>query len=132
MSGEVVHFELPFDNAERAQKFYASVFDWKPSPVPGMEYLLVSTGEVEESGRPKHPGNINGGLGKRAEPLHHPVVVIMVDDIDASLKAIVQHGGSVVQKKTPIGDGAMGSTGYFKDTEGNVVGLFQLAPGAMP
>jgi predicted enzyme related to lactoylglutathione lyase len=129
MSGEVVHFELPFDNAERAKKFYQTVFSWKTSPVPGMEYILVSTGAVDGEGRPKAPGNINGGMGKRDEVLRQPVVTIMVDDVDAVLKTVAHHGGSVVAKKTPIGDGSMGFTGYFKDPEGNVVGLFQVGKG---
>jgi len=37
----------------------------------------------------------------------------------------VKNGGTILQKKQPIGDGSMGHTGYFKDTEGNVVGLYQ-------
>jgi len=34
-----------------------------------------------------------------------------------------QLGGKTVQKKMPVGD--MGFAAYFKDTEGNVIGLFQ-------
>jgi len=28
MSGKVVHFEIPFDDAERARKFYSEAFGW--------------------------------------------------------------------------------------------------------
>ena len=28
---KVVHFELPFDDADRANKFYADVFGWESS-----------------------------------------------------------------------------------------------------
>ncbi|MGH9234181.1 MAG: VOC family protein, partial [Acidimicrobiales bacterium] len=28
MSARVVHFEVPFDDAERALSFYRDVFDW--------------------------------------------------------------------------------------------------------
>ena len=29
MSARVVHFEVPFDDAERARSFYQEVFDWQ-------------------------------------------------------------------------------------------------------
>jgi hypothetical protein len=49
--------------------------------------------------------------------------IIRVDDIDAALIKIEQLGGKTVQKKMPVGD--TGFAAYFKDTEGNVIGLFQ-------
>jgi uncharacterized protein len=128
MSGEIVHFELPADDVERAQKFYAKTFGWKMNSMPEMEYTLVSTGEDDENGMPKRPGRINGGLLKRQTPVKAPVVTIMVDDMDAAAKALEKNGGKLLQKKTPIGDGSVGWAGYFRDPEGNVVGLFQPAP----
>ncbi|MCI4369072.1 MAG: VOC family protein [Thermoplasmata archaeon] len=125
MSGEVCHFEVPADNTERARKFYESTFGWKANPMPEFDYTMVSTGPLDENQMPKEPGFINGGMGKRGGPLEHPVFTIMVDEIDHAEKLIEKHGGKIVQKKQPIGDGAMGFTGYFKDSEGNVVGLFQ-------
>jgi predicted enzyme related to lactoylglutathione lyase len=125
MSGEVVHFEVPADNTERARKFYSATFGWKMNPMPEFDYTMVQTGAADEKGMPKDPGVINGGMAKRGGPITHPVVTIQVDDIDAAAKLITKHGGKVVQKKQPIGDGTMGFTGYFEDTEGNVVGLYQ-------
>ncbi|HTT26732.1 MAG TPA: VOC family protein [Thermoplasmata archaeon] len=125
MSGEVGHFEIPADNVERARKFYAATFGWKHTEVPGMEYTMVSTGEVDQQGMPKQPGYIGGGIGKRAGNLNHPVVTIMVDEITDVEKMIEKNGGKILQRKQPIGDGSMGHTGYFKDSEGNVVGLYQ-------
>jgi predicted enzyme related to lactoylglutathione lyase len=46
-----------------------------------------------------------------------------VDDINASLKAIEKKGGKTLRKKQDIGQN-MGSTAYFIDTEGNVMGLY--------
>ena len=126
MSGEVGHFEIPADNVERARKFYSTVFGWKMNAMPEMEYTMVSTGDVDEKGSPKAPGYVGGGIAKRGGPLEHTVVTIIVDDIAAHEKTIEKHGGKVVQKKQPIGDGAMGFTAYFKDSEGNMVGLYQL------
>lgn len=59
------------------------------------------------------------------EPVKNPVITIQVDDIDASLKRIEQLGGSVVRKKMAVGD--TGFAAYFKDSEGNVLGLWQDA-----
>ena len=125
MSGEVGHFEIPADDEERARKFYSGVFGWKMNPMPEMNYTMVSTGPVDEKGMPNAPGYVGGGIGKRGSHLTHPVVTIMVDEITSAEKMIEKHGGKILQKKTPIGDGTMGYTGYFKDSEGNIVGLYQ-------
>ncbi len=125
MTGEVGHFELPAENPERARKFYSAAFGWKMMPMPEMEYTMVTTGPVDEKGQPKAPGFIGGGIGKRGGMLEHPVVTIIVDDLAQAEKTVVKHGGRILQSKQPIGDGAMGFTGYFRDPEGNVVGLFQ-------
>jgi predicted enzyme related to lactoylglutathione lyase len=41
------------------------------------------------------------------------------------LKNVEKLGGKMVRKKEPVAD--MGFTAYFKDTEGNIVGLWQSA-----
>jgi predicted enzyme related to lactoylglutathione lyase len=130
MSGEVGHFEIPADNEARARKFYSATFGWKMHEMPGADYTMVSTGEVNEQGMPKGPGYIGGGIGKRSGHLEHPVVTIVVEDLSATEKAIEENGGKILQKKTPIGDGTMGYTGYFEDSEGNTVGLYQSGSAA--
>ena len=49
MSGRIVHFELPYDDAERARSFYGGVFGWDIQSYPGMEYSMVSTGPSPSS-----------------------------------------------------------------------------------
>ena len=125
MSGEVGHFEIPADKPDRARKFYAATFGWKMNELPDMDYTMVSTGPVDEKGMPKEPGFIGGGIGKRGDTLTHPVVTIMVDEITEAEKRIEKNGGKILRRKTPVGDGSMGWTAYFKDSEGNIVGLYQ-------
>ncbi len=125
MGGEVGHFEIPADDMARAKKFYSTTFGWKMNEVPGMDYTMLSTGDADENGRPKKPGYIGGGMGKREGHLQHPVVTIIVEEISHAEKNIEKNGGKILQKKQPIGDGSMGFTGYFKDSEGNIVGLYQ-------
>jgi predicted enzyme related to lactoylglutathione lyase len=46
--------------------------------------------------------------------------------MDETLEKIVAHGGEVVRGKTPLGDnGEMGFLAWFKDSEGNILGLSQ-------
>ena len=124
MSGEVGHFEIPADNTERARKFYSATFGWKMTQMPGMDYTMVGTGALDDKGMPKEPGYIGGGIGKRGGPLEHPVLTIVVEDLAAAVKKVEKNGGKIVQAKQEI-PGNMGWTAYFKDTEGNVVGLYQ-------
>jgi predicted enzyme related to lactoylglutathione lyase len=123
----VVHFEIPADNVERAKTFYKQVFGWDISQYPGMEYHMVNTTEVDQKTQmPTKPGAINGGMAKRNNDTNKTTVITVdVPDIDAALKSIEKLGGKTVQKKQPVAD--MGFTAYFKDTEGNVVGLWQSA-----
>ena len=124
MSGEVGHFEIPAENTERARKFYSATFGWKMNHVPEMDYTMVETGAVDEHNMPKAPGYIGGGIGKRGEFFAHPVVTIVVEDVAAALKKVEKNGGTTVRGKQEI-PGNMGWTAYFKDTEGNVTGLYQ-------
>ncbi|QQG48800.1 MAG: VOC family protein [archaeon] len=125
MNGRVVHFEVPAKDMKRAKAFYSKVFGWKSNDVemPGMEYSLVSTKGSDEKGRPTSPGSINGGMMKLEKPFTGPVVTLQVDDIAASLRSIEKNGGKTVTKKTSMGD--FGAYGYFKDSEGNLMGLFE-------
>jgi predicted enzyme related to lactoylglutathione lyase len=126
MSGRVVHFEIPFDDGDRARSFYEEIFGWQALKMPDMGgYTLVMTGPSGDAG-PTEPGYINGGMLPRDQgATTGPVVVVDVPDIDASLEKIGGLGGTVVAPKTPVGD--MGFAAYFKDPEGNVVGLWETA-----
>ncbi|HYJ61944.1 MAG TPA: VOC family protein [Actinomycetota bacterium] len=120
---KVVHFEIPVDDRERATAFYASVFDWDIQHLPEMQYTMVGTVAVDENQLPTEPGAINGGLMERSTATPSPVITIDVDEIDDALKKVEAEGGSVVTPKTPIP--GMGAFAYFKDSEGNTMGLFQ-------
>ena len=125
MSGRVVHFEVPYDNAERAQSFYADVFGWRIQPMPEMQYTIVSTGPATDEGMPAEPGYIGGGMGQRGELLSKPVITIAVDDVNDALDRIRANGGSAIGE--PIQVGEMGIAAYFEDSEGNRMGLWQNA-----
>ena len=127
MSGKVVHFEIPFDDGDRARGFYGETFGWQIVPVPGMEYTMVMTGPTDQEQGPTEPGFINGGMFERSAefPGKGPSLVIDVPSVDEALRKVEAAGGKTVTEKMPVGD--MGFTGYFTDTEGNLIGLWENA-----
>jgi predicted enzyme related to lactoylglutathione lyase len=125
MSSRVVHFEVPYDDADRARRFYGDVFDWQIQPIPEMGYNMVSTGPVSDQGMPSEPGYIGGGMMQRGQPVTAPVITLEVDDIDSTLVAVEKNGGGAVGEKMAVGD--MGFAAYFTDSEGNLMGLWQTA-----
>jgi len=122
---KVVYFEIPADDVERAKKFYKNVFKWAIQPMPEMDYTMVKTTETDpETMMPKEPGAINGGMPKRSATVKAPIITISVESIDDSVKKIEKGGGKIVSPKQPIGE--MGFIAYFKDSEGNTLGLWEL------
>ena len=123
---KIVHFEIPADDIPRAKEFYGSIFDWKLEDMEGMDYTTVQTTPVDEQQRPTEPGAINGGMMKRAADTPSPVITVNVDSIDDALKRIEAAGGGAVSPRQEIP--GMGAFAYFKDTEGNTLGLWENAP----
>ncbi len=124
MSGRVVHFEIPFDDGERAKSFYGKAFGWNVMPVPDMDYTMVMSGPSGEQG-PTESGYINGGMMQREEPFTAPNIVVDVDNLEDALKAINDAGGTTVSERQAVGD--MGFAAYFRDSEGNLLGLWENA-----
>ena len=127
MSGKIVHFEIPFDNGDRARGFYREAFGWNVAEMPEMNYTTATTGPTSEQGMPAEPGFINGGMFNRTETAPKgPVLTIDVASIDAALGKIEQLGGTKLVGRTEIPN--MGFYAYFTDTEGNTMGLWENAP----
>jgi predicted enzyme related to lactoylglutathione lyase len=122
MGGRVVHFEIPFEDQDRASAFYADAFGWRMHPLPEMRYVLVTTGPSDQ-GPPSEPGFINGGLLERGRPVGGPVITVDVEDIDATLAKVGELGGTTVSAKQAVGE--MGFSAYFTDSESNLMGLWQ-------
>jgi len=125
---KVVHFEITADDLARARGFYGSVFGWELQTIPMGEsdYTTVTTTPIDETTMvPTEPGAINGGLMQRSADTPSPVITVGVDGIDDALAKIEAEGGSVVHPRTEIPN--MGAFAYFKDPEGNVMGLWESA-----
>ncbi|MCO4236166.1 VOC family protein [Pseudarthrobacter sp. MDT3-28] len=119
----VVHFEIPSDDKERANTFYQSAFGWTLTPLQEMDYTIaITTPSDEQTGMPSAPGAINGALFPRTDNLKTPIITIDVEDVDAALAQVESAGGTVAQAKDAVP--GMGYYAYFKDTEGNTLGLW--------
>ena len=125
MAGGVVHFEIPAEDENRAGTFYRDALGWEISPMPEMSYAMIRTTPTDASGMPAVAGSINGGMFRREGELTSPVITVDVDDIDATLEKVNSLGGSTVTSRQEVGD--MGWAAYFRDTEGNIIGLWQNA-----
>jgi predicted enzyme related to lactoylglutathione lyase len=123
----VVHFEIPAEDLDRAKEFYAAAFGWTSYTVPMGEsdYVTVTTVPVDQATMmPTEPGAINGGLVQKSAAMSAPVITIGVASIDAALERVTAGGGSIVLPRTEVSEGAFA---YFEDSEGNLMGLWEVS-----
>lgn len=118
----VVHFEIHAQDPERALAFYQGVFGWTSNRWGEAPYWLLSSGA-------EGPG-IDGALILRRGPppadgqaVNAFVCSVDVPDADATVAAVVAHGGTVAVPKMALP--GVGWVAYVKDTEGNLLGVYQ-------
>ena len=117
----VYHFDIPVDNADRAQQFYKDVFGWDMKKLNSqvdskIELWMCET--EDESGRK----GITGGMMKR-DSLPSVTNYILVNSIDEYTSKINHSGGKVTMHKTEIPH--VGYFAMFLDSENNLFGLFE-------
>jgi uncharacterized protein len=121
---KVVHFEIPYDDKEKCIDFYKKVFGWNFQDMPEMNYTIAHTVEVDDKHMPKEAGAINGGMYKRNETsANSPVLVIDVQNLDEYVEKVKETGGELFMEKVKVGE--MGFYAQVKDTEGNIIGLWE-------
>ena len=126
----VIHFEMPYEDRQRAADFYGKAFGWKFNMM-GEEmgnYMVVHTTETDDKGMIQKPGTINGGFYKKPEdPMGQaPSVVISVENIEESMQKITASGGKIMGEAMDIP--GVGKYVSFVDTEGNRVSALQALP----
>jgi uncharacterized protein len=117
---KVVHFEIPYDNKDRASKFYSEIFGWELLDIPEMGYTMIHAAKTDKNNMVDEKGAINGGLFHRDDTAKQPLVVIGVQSIDETIKKVISAGGKLVTPKQQIPNG---SYARVADCEGNVIGL---------
>lgn len=113
MAGEIVHFEVPAADADRASGFWGGLFGWNigASAMEGFDYRMFQ---------------VNDKLGGAVMPSDKAGTGVIIyydtDDIDASVAKVRELGGTADDKQ-PVP-----THGWFaacKDTEGNPFSLWQ-------
>jgi uncharacterized protein len=115
-----VHFEMNFENLERAKEFYGKIFGWTFQKYgdDAMPYWLVTTGADGEMG-------INGGILARMPGMQPGTVNTMgVESVDAAVDTIKAAGGTIAMEKMAVP--GMGWVAYATDPEGTLFGVFEM------
>jgi predicted enzyme related to lactoylglutathione lyase len=128
----ISHFEIYANDPEKLAKFYTDMFDWTITPVPGMDYRTVHTGDTDARGMLAQPGAINGGIAKRPEgyQVNGFVNYAMVDSIEDAVAKATSLGAKVTKGKTAVP--GMGWFAMFLDPEGNNFAVFKADSQATP
>ena len=113
----IVWFEIPADNVDRAKSFYTSLFGWKFDKMPGpMDYWHMDTGGADASP--------DGGLMKRHDPQQQGVLnYISVPSVDQFAAKVEKLGGKICVPKK-----AVPQMGYFavcQDPENNTFAIWE-------
>ena len=125
----VTHFEIHATDPDVLAAFYAGVFGWRFNRWDGpMEFWSIVTGSQDEPG-------IDGGLVRRrgpraaeGQPVNAFVCTVTVASAADSLSRATELGGTVAVPRMAIP--GVGWLGYFKDPDGNIVGVMQPDPSA--
>jgi uncharacterized protein len=117
----IVHFEIPSDDIERANKFYNGLFGWKIEKFPGMtpigEYRTVTT--TDDKGNKA----IGGGMMNRMYPEQQIRNYIGVKSVDEYSSKVEKMGGKVVAPKHAVP--GMGYLAICLDTENNSFAIWE-------
>jgi predicted enzyme related to lactoylglutathione lyase len=112
-NGKICYVEIPATDIARSADFYKRVFGWHTRRRGNGSVSFDDT-----------VGEVSGAwvLGRAPTSAPGLLVHIMVDNVAATLDAIVASGGEIAQ---PIGADAPEITARFRDPAGNLIGLYQ-------
>jgi predicted enzyme related to lactoylglutathione lyase len=133
-----VHFEIHATDPAAVQAFYETVFGSRFSQWGDVPYWLINTGDGDPmSGVPHTEPGLDGGMVPRqggpaqdGQPVNAWVVTVDVPDCQEYLDRAVAAGGTVALPRNAMP--GVGWLAYFKDPDGNLVGLMQPDPNAAP
>lgn len=121
----VVHFEIPADDLDRAERFYTTVFGWTVRTFDP-EYRLLITGA---EGEPGIDGAIAARTGSPPDGSTGAwVCTVEVADLGDTERDVLAAGGKQVRDRAEIP--GIGWLSYFTDTEGNLFNALRSQPSA--
>ena len=125
MASAISWFEIPAVDINRAAKFYEEIFQFK--------MVTMDMGEVKMRVFPvadtmKDIAGVLISVSENHKPSEKEGVVIYLNanpDVKIILDRVEKAGGKILMEKTTISE-EHGYMGFFKDTEGNRVGLHSV------
>lgn len=122
----VVYFEIPVKDIKKSVPFYEKVFGWNFNKFTD-DFFLAKTTPVDDKMIVKTPGQINGALMKKDDTIGTERIVILVANIDETLKKAKAAGGKIKQERTES-PAAMMYYAVVLDTDGNEIDLMEPFP----
>jgi predicted enzyme related to lactoylglutathione lyase len=116
VNGKICYVEIPATDVARSADFYSRVFGWTiRQRGDGATAFDDTTGNVS-------------GAWVRGRPSQSPglVVYIKVQDAEAVIETLKDHGAEIVQ---PIGGDPGETTARFRDPAGNIMAIYQEPKG---
>ena len=112
-NGKICYIEMPTTDINLSASFYKTVFRWNIRKRGDGATAFDDT-----------TGNVSGTWVLNRKPMTEVGLLfyIMVDDIETSIKAVIENGGKIIQ---PVGMDAPEITARFTDPGGNIIGLYQ-------
>ncbi len=112
----VCYLEIPATDVCQSAKFYEKVFGWNI--------------RHRESTRPSFDdatGNVSGAwvTDRRTSETSGLLPYIWVDEIEATLREVIEQGGAVIASPHPDSPAGTCFIATFRDPAGNVIGLYQ-------
>ena len=112
-NGKICYIEMPAMDINRSADFYKAAFGWNIRKRGDGATAFDDT-----------VGQVSGTWVLNRRPMTEVglLLYIMVDDIETSIKAVIENGGTIIQ---PVGMDAPEITARFTDPAGNIIGLYQ-------
>src|SRR5450759_2477854 len=112
-NGKVCYIEIPAVDVLLSASFYKKIFGWQIRERSNGQIAFDDT--INE---------VSGTwvIGRNPTTEAGILIYIMVDSVSSTAKAIITHGGQIVQ---PIGADAPEITARFSDPAGNIFGIYQ-------
>lgn len=118
------HFSINLDDEEAGRAFYSAVFGWSYTDWGPPGFAQV---DLDPAAARPMLGAIQGRRALLEVPTNGPEVTFAVDDVDAVVRAVREHGGRVLMEKATIP--GVGDLVFFADPSDNIIGAMRYEGG---
>ena len=131
MQDIIVWTDIPATDLDRASKFYTHVLGMPVAQVPGIEGIALPGTPPDEGAPPSGEMSVAFDLYTGGTPsMDGPTVYLSsLGDIDGMIARVKEAGGEILDEKAFMGP-MIGWLAFFKDSEGNRIGIQQPGDGS--